>query len=176
MNELLKKIAVAGLFGILFFTNNFAQIEQVRHSGSGTKTTVAKDDITCFYMIDRVYTDPRNPDRRTVTGRVNFFQVENGQISVAAQTPKTSFFFNGKVDSLETLVIDGVSTIRIHATNNFNSPTVYPYVFEISQPENGTVSIYARRARSTNFLYFFEVHKASAQEIAETRANASKQK
>ena len=148
------------------------------HAQSDTdsgEVTLAKDDITCFYIIDRVFTDPRNPDKRKVVGGVNFFQVENGQISVAAQTPKTSFFFNGKVDSLETVIVDGVSVIRVHATNSFNSPTIYPYVFEIAQSAEGVISIYARRARNTSFQYFFEVHKASAREIAETRANASRQ-
>lgn len=175
MNELLKKIAIVAFVVFLFSNSSCAQIEQARHSGSRATEAVGKDDITCFYMIDRVYTDPRNPDRRTVIGGLNFFQVEEGKISVAARTPKTSFFFNGTVDSLETVIVDGVSTIRVHATNSFNSPTVYPYVFEISQPADGPVSIYARRMRSTSFQYFFEVHKASAQEIAETRANATKQ-
>lgn len=172
MNELLKKVVIVTLVAFSFCESTNAQIESPNHPN--TKTAVPKDDITCFYMIDRVYTDPRNPDRRTVIGGLNFFQVEDGMISVAARTPKTSFFFNGTVDSLETLVIDGVPTIRVHATNSFNSPTVYPYVFEISQPADGSVHIYARRVRSTSFQFFFEVHKASAREIEETRANASK--
>ncbi|TSJ45666.1 hypothetical protein [Fluviicola chungangensis] len=169
MNELLKKMLFIQLFVLAFYASGYAQIE-----GPGNTKSIAKDDITCFYMIDRVYTDPRNPDKRTVVGGVNFFQVEDGKISVGARTPRTSFFFNGTVDSLETVIVDGVSVIRIHATNNFNSPTIYPYVFEISQPADGPVTISARRKRSTSFLYFFDVHKASAREIAETRANAAK--
>lgn len=171
MYNLFKKIAAVLLFSSTCTASVYGQIES---SHKHEATTIAKDDITCFYMIDRVYTDPRNPDRRTVIGGLNFFQVEDGKISVAARTPKTSFFFNGTVDSLETVVVDGVSTIRVHATNSFNSPTIYPYVFEISQPADGSVSIYARRMRATSFQYFFDVHKASPQEIAETRANASK--
>jgi hypothetical protein len=111
---------------------------------------------------------------RTVVGGVNFFQVENGMISVAAMTPKKSFNFTGSVDSVQTAVVDNVPVLWIYATNNFDSITIYPYVFEIIQNPDQSVAIYAHRQRSVAYQYYFDVHKASAQEITETRVNASK--
>jgi hypothetical protein len=167
MINILRKSLYTFLLGVGFHSGAYAQSD---HS----TTAVAKEDISCFYMIDRVYTDQRNPDKRTVVGGTNFFQVENGMISVNTMTPKKSFNFMGSVDSVETTVLDNVPVLRIYATNNFNSITIYPYVFEIYQNPNQSVAIYAHRQRSVAYQYYFDVHKASAQEIAETRANASK--
>jgi hypothetical protein len=167
MIEVLKKSLYTLLLAVGFYSNSYAQSDN-------STTTIAKEDISCFYMIDRVYTDPRNPDKRTVVGAVNFFQVENGAISVATMTPKRSFNFIGSIDSVETAIVDNVPVLRIYATNSFNSITIYPYVFEIFQNPDQSVAIYAHRQRSVAYQYYFDVHKASAKEIADTRANASK--
>nr|WP_294858212.1 hypothetical protein [uncultured Fluviicola sp.] len=169
MINLLKKVSFNLLLVLLCFSHAYGQIES-----PDTRTMAKKEDISCFYMIDRVYTDPRNPDKRTVVGGVNFFQVENGMISVAAMTPKKSFNFTGSIDSLETDVVDNVPVMRIYATNNFNSITIYPYIFEISQNPDQSIVIHAHRQRSVAYQYYFDVHKASAKEIADTRVNASK--
>lgn len=167
MIKVLRKWFCTLLFGVGFYSGIYAQSDN-------STTVIAKKEITCFYMIDRVYIDPRNPDKRTVVGGTNFFQVENGMISVNAMTPKKSFNFIGSIDSVETAVVDNLPTLRIFATNNFDNITIYPYIFEIFQNPDQSVTIYAHRQRSVAYQYYFDVHKASAQEIAQTRANASK--
>jgi|GEM_PF-5413818 len=167
MIEVLRKSLYILLFAVGGDSGSYAQSDK-------STTAIAKEDITCFYMIDRVYIDIRNPDKRTVVGGTNFFQVENGMISVNAMTPKKSFNFIGSIDSVETTIVDNLPTLRIHATNNFDNITIYPYIFEIYQNPDQSVTIYAHRQRSVAYQYYFDVHKASAQEIADTRANASK--
>lgn len=167
MINILRKSLCTLLLGAGFYSGSYAQSDN-------STNTIAKENISCFYMIDRVYTDIRNPDKRTVVGGTNFFQVENGMISVNAMTPKKAFNFIGSIDSVETAIVDNLPTLRIHATNNFDNITIYPYIFEIYQNPDQSVTIYAHRQRSVAYQYYFDVHKASAQEIADTRANASK--
>lgn len=134
-----------------------------------------KEKYNAFYIIDRVYSDPRNPDKRTVVGAANFFRIEGGMLSIAAGMPQMTFLFTGKIDSLENVVVDQVPVLRVYATNNYDNVTVYPYVFEISRQDNdGSVLIYASRLRTTAGRYYFEAHVASSTEMEQVRENASK--
>ncbi|MDR0802369.1 hypothetical protein [Fluviicola sp.] len=167
MIPLLRKTVCVLLTGFGCCGNSYGQ-------GDSLVPSIKKENLTAFYIIDRVYTDPRNPDKRLAVGAANFFQIEDGMLSVAARMPKMTFLFMGKIDSAKTDVVDHVSVLRFYTTNSYGNGTIYPYVFEISQQgNNGNILIYSCRLRTTADQYYFEAHVASSKEIEQVRENVS---
>jgi hypothetical protein len=124
-------------------------------------------NVSCFYVIDKIWTDKTTAYKRDPYGAVNFVEIENGRATVLASSSKVKFAFDGTVDSLETCLMDGVNTLRLHA-RSYNKKSLYSaYVFEISQrDEQVLVRSYPKRILTD---YYFEVHDATTAEIAEIR-------
>ncbi|WP_343748449.1 hypothetical protein [Fluviicola sp.] len=166
MIPLLRKVVCTLLIGAGSFQSLYAQNDSI-------VSTINTKELNVFYVIERVYGDPRNPDKRPVVGAANFFQIEDGMLSISASSPRMTFLFLGKIDSVETDVVDYIPVMRVYATNNYDNVTIYPYIFEISQQDTDKVLIYARRKRTTS-RYYFEAHVASLEEIAAIRKSVSK--
>lgn len=168
MIPLLKRAACALLVVFACCPDSFGQ------SDSTAEATINTKDLDAFYVIERIYSDLRNPDKRPVVGAANFFQITDGMLSVSAATPRVTFLFMGKIDSVETTVVDYIPVMRVYATDNFDNVTIYPYIFEISQQDSDKVLIYVRRMRTINSRYYFEAHVASQEEIAAIRKSVLK--
>lgn len=128
---------------------------------------ISNTNISCFYVIDKIWTDKMSSYKRDANGIMNFVQIESGQAVIAARSSRNVFTFTGTVDSLETVLIDDVNTLRIHARSHIQPSTYRGYGFELYQiGEEVMMYCYQKRTLSQ---YYFLLHTANDAEIAEIR-------
>ena len=148
---------------LLLFVSPF-----VRAQGDTLTSIIATEDIYCVYQIEKMWGDTRSAYKRDVVGQVNFFHMEAGRVTVLGRTAKINYAFTGVIDSVVADISESIPVLQIYVTSTLDPVVRIPYVFEISQQEDGTIQIYNYPRRSMGDRYFL-VHPATEGELKKIR-------
>lgn len=136
----------------------------VRAQGDTLTSITAAEDIYCVYQIDKMWFDTRSAYKRDVTGQVNFFHMEDGQITVLSRAGRSNYAFKGIIDSVVANIANEVPVLEIYVTSTLDPVVRTIHVFEISQQDDGTIQIHTYPRRSMGDRYFL-VHPATETEL-----------
>ncbi len=124
-------------------------------------------NISCFYIVDKIWTDKTTAYKRDPYGVLNFIEIENGAITAISSSSKVRLNFYGPIENLETVLIDEVNTLKLHSREYNHKGLDGACVFEIYQKDDQVmVHVYPKRVLTD---YYFQVHTATDTEIAEIR-------
>lgn len=139
----------------------FAQPDSIKQSELTTS------NLSCFYIVDKIWTDKSTAYKRDPYGVLNFIEIENGAITAITSSSKVRLNFHGPIENLETVLIDEVNTLKLHSREYNHKGLDGACVFEIYQDdEQVMVHVYPKRVLTD---YYFQVHTATDAEIAGIR-------
>lgn len=125
------------------------------------------ENVSAFYIVDKMYTDPNKSATRGVNGAVNFVEILNNRISIICKSPDGIYAQTASIDAIYIEMQDDGAHMFIEALSDGESNS-YTYVFEIYTKESGSILVHSRRKRTQNNAYF-ECHVASEEEKAFVR-------
>ena len=155
-------------FRILFIVFILACCNHAFGQSDSIPGDVPKDSISAFFIIDKIWTDKNSAYKRPAIGSVNFLQIINGKIYIAAKSSKNKIAYQGSVDSMSVFQNETENYLKFYSIQDNNKTGYRFYTLELRQDQDFEIFI-RFYSRPTLNGYFFSGHPATDPEINEIK-------